>query len=79
MVSSKSKNPNSLPITKQHALNILEKTTTNTKKPCVVGLLWDDNNVELPDFAPSSFLPLEKKFKNIIKKLCNRKLCKGII
>ena len=77
MVSEKIKNPNSLPQTKQHALNILQKTTTNTNNPCVVGLLWDDDNVELPDkknFAPSSFLPWEKKFKNIIKKLYNTKI-----
>ena len=65
MVPEKSKNPNSLPQAKQHALNILEKTATNTNNPCVVGLLSDDDNIELPDkknFAPSSFLPLEKKF-----------------
>ena len=65
MVSYKSKNPSSLPQTKQHALNILEKTTTSTYSPTVVGLLWDDDNVELPDkknFALSSFLPWEKKF-----------------
>ena len=27
----------------------LEKTTTNTNNPFVVGLLWDDDNVEQPD------------------------------
>ena len=43
MVSYKSKNSNSLPQTKQHALNILQKTTINTNNPCVVGLLWDDS------------------------------------
>ena len=51
--------PNILPQTEQHALNVLEKTTTNTNNPHVVGILWDGDNVELPgkkNFAPSSFL-----------------------
>ena len=46
---------------------MLEKTTTNTNNPYVVGLLWDDDNVELLDkknFVPSSFLSLENKFED---------------
>ena len=81
MVPEKIKNPNSLPQAKQHALNILEKTATNTNNPCVVWLLWEDGNVELPDkkTVPSSFLPWGKKFKNIIKNYIIEKLYKGII
>ena len=67
MVSQKDKNPNILPQTEERALNILEKTTTNTDNRYTVGLLWDDHNLDLPDnknLALSRFSSLEKKFKN---------------
>ena len=51
----------------QHALNILERTTTNTNNCYTVGLLWDDDNVELPEnekLALTYLFSLERKFKN---------------
>ena len=64
---SEKQNANILPQTEQRALNILEKTTTNTDNRYTVGLLWDDGNVELPDnknLALSRFFSLETKYKN---------------
>ena len=64
---SERQNPNILPQTEQRALNIFEKNKTNTDNRYTVGLLWDDNNVELPDnknLTLSRFFSLEKKFKN---------------
>ena len=56
MVSQKSKKPKVLPPTEQHALNILDKTATNTSNPYVVELLRDDELPDKKNFTPSSFL-----------------------
>ena len=58
MVPQENKNQNTLPQTEKQALH-LEKTVANNNNPYVFGLLWHDDNVELPDkenFAPSSCL-----------------------
>ena len=50
----------------QHALNIKEKTTTNTNNCYTVGILRDDNNVKIcenKNFVLSHLLSLQKKFK----------------
>ena len=55
--------PNILPQTEQRALNVLEKTATNTDNRSTVGLLWDDDNVKLPgnkNLALSRLFSLEK-------------------
>ena len=46
---SEKQNPNILPQTEQRPLNVLEKTATNTNNCYTVELLWDDDNVALPD------------------------------
>ena len=64
---SEKQNPNSLRQTERRALNILEKTTRNTSNRYTVELLWNDDNVELPDnknLALSRLFLLERKFKN---------------
>ena len=55
----------------QHALNILEKTTTSTNEPYTIELLWDDELPHQKNLAPLSFLSGEKKSKNhhVIKKI----------